>query len=409
MLLALKLLLVLSLAAALRQDKTLHFFINSTDGSLPSGFRGFTVTRTLRDGELEKFTRWTGVCARETIVDWGDTDVALRQIWLEDSGRKLQLIYEGGTLTDCIEEGFAEGETVAACLAGLHSYDYDDEARIVVFEKDEDNEKSSTTPAELSWLLPVSELHHRCNHVRSRSRNELIMRDHRRSKRGLQEMMIAPGTKWCGPHQLASNYKELGALDSLDRCCRRHDHCHRAIPPFSSRFNLFNYMPFTLSHCGCDQRNYHTLTSAVNGNRRKRRGRRGRRELLLIPGTQWCGRGHRATKYTNLGGFGTADSCCRRHDTACPFYIPAFESRYGLFNWGISTIMHCACDERFRTCLKMAGTSSANFIGKLFFNVVQTKCFVLKPHKVCTKQSWRGKCEHHVYRKQAYLRDNVSY
>ncbi|XP_015602237.1 uncharacterized protein LOC107271128 isoform X1 [Cephus cinctus] len=334
MLLALKLLLVLSLAAALRQDKTLHFFINSTDGSLPSGFRGFTVTRTLRDGELEKFTRWTGVCARETIVDWGDTDVALRQIWLEDSGRKLQLIYEGGTLTDCIEEGFAEGETVAACLAGLHSYDYDDEARIVVFEKDEDNEKSSTTPAELSWLLPVSELHHRCNHVRSRSRNELIMRDHR---------------------------------------------------------------------------NYHTLTSAVNGNRRKRRGRRGRRELLLIPGTQWCGRGHRATKYTNLGGFGTADSCCRRHDTACPFYIPAFESRYGLFNWGISTIMHCACDERFRTCLKMAGTSSANFIGKLFFNVVQTKCFVLKPHKVCTKQSWRGKCEHHVYRKQAYLRDNVSY
>ncbi|XP_015602241.1 uncharacterized protein LOC107271128 isoform X2 [Cephus cinctus] len=317
MLLALKLLLVLSLAAALRQDKTLHFFINSTDGSLPSGFRGFTVTRTLRDGELEKFTRWTGVCARETIVDWGDTDVALRQIWLEDSGRKLQLIYEGGTLTDCIEEGFAEGETVAACLAGLHSYDYDDEARIVVFEKDEDNEKSSTTPAELSWLLPVSELHHRCNHVRSRSRNELIMRDHRRSKRGLQEMMIAPGTKWCGPHQLASNYKELGALDSLDRCCRRHDHCHRAIPPFSSRFNLFNYMPFTLSHCGCDQ--------------------------------------------------------------------------------------------SFRTCLKMAGTSSANFIGKLFFNVVQTKCFVLKPHKVCTKQSWRGKCEHHVYRKQAYLRDNVSY
>lgn len=158
----------------------------------------------------------------------------------------------------------------------------------------------------------------------------------------------------------------------------------------------------------------------------------------MIPGTQWCGRGHRATKYTNLGGFGTADACCRRHDTACPFFIPAFETRYGFFNWGISSMMHCACDERywtsitfkhyptknlnrnqtyhffyhlcrFRTCLKMAGTASANFIGKIFFDVLRTKCFILKPQKVCTKWSWMGKCQHYEYRKQAHVRDNVPY
>lgn len=80
------------------------------------------------------------------------------------------------------------------------------------------------------------------------------------------------------------------------------------------------------------------------GNRNKNRRRR--RELFLMPGTQWCGRGSRATKYTNLGGFSKADACCRKHDTACPFYIPAFESRYGLFNLGITTLMHCTCDER---------------------------------------------------------------
>lgn len=66
----------------------------------------------------------------------------------------------------------------------------------------------------------------------------------------------------------------------------------------------------------------------------------------MIPGTQWCGRGDRATKYTNLGGFGMADACCRKHDTSCPFHVPAFETRYGVFNWRISSMMHCACDER---------------------------------------------------------------
>ncbi|XP_049951981.1 uncharacterized protein LOC126461788 isoform X2 [Schistocerca serialis cubense] len=64
---------------------------------------------------------------------------------------------------------------------------------------------------------------------------------------------------------------------------------------------------------------------------------------------------------------------------------------------------------RFRTCLKMAGTGAANLVGKLFFNIVQTKCFVLKPKKVCTRFSWWGKCEKYAYRKQAHLRNNVSY
>ncbi|KAK6626216.1 hypothetical protein RUM43_006523 [Polyplax serrata] len=30
----------------------------------------------------------------------------------------------------------------------------------------------------------------------------------------------------------------------------------------------------------------------------------------------------------------------------------------------------------------MAKTGTANFVGKLFFNVVQTKCFVLKPKEI---------------------------
>lgn len=101
-------------------------------------------------------------------------------------------------------------------------------------------------------------------------------------------------------------------------------------------------------------RKYAKSTDATTSNGKQSRSRnRTRRELFMIPGTQWCGRGHRATKYTNLGGFGMADACCRKHDTACPFYIPAFETRYGVFNWRISSMMHCACDERLVKLLNM--------------------------------------------------------
>ncbi|GLH10833.1 Uncharacterized protein GBIM_15728 [Gryllus bimaculatus] len=58
---------------------------------------------------------------------------------------------------------------------------------------------------------------------------------------------------------------------------------------------------------------------------------------------------------------------------------------------------------------KMTNTAAANLVGKLFFNVVQTKCFVLKPRKVCLRMSWWGKCEKYGVRKQAHLRNNVPY
>nr|CAD7404651.1 unnamed protein product [Timema cristinae] len=150
-----------------------------------------------------------------------------------------------------------------------------------------------------------------------------------RSKRELTDVLIVPGTKWCGPHQLASRYVELGPLSSIDRCCRKHDHCRIAIPGFTNKYHFFNYRPFTLSHCGCDSRRKRELM-----------------DIFRVPGTKWCGKGNMAMKYTHLGGFNKADKCCRVHDTACPFYISAFEERYGLFNWRISTIMHCNCDER---------------------------------------------------------------
>ena len=47
---------------------------------------------------------------------------------------------------------------------------------------------------------------------------------------------------------------------------------------------------------------------------------------------------------------------------------------------------------RFRSCLKMVDSSTSTTVGRLFFNLIQTPCFVLETETVCTEKTWWGKC-----------------
>ena len=44
--------------------------------------------------------------------------------------------------------------------------------------------------------------------------------------------------------------------------------------------------------------------------------------------------------------------------------------------------MHCSCDDRFRSCLKMVDSQASAIVGNFFFNVGNTKCFVFKMEEV---------------------------
>lgn len=70
----------------------------------------------------------------------------------------------------------------------------------------------------------------------------------------LTDWFIAPNTRWCGKGNTAGKYQDLGGASTADKCCRKHDHCKLSIPGLSSKWGLFNYRPFTLSHCSCDMR-----------------------------------------------------------------------------------------------------------------------------------------------------------
>ena len=44
--------------------------------------------------------------------------------------------------------------------------------------------------------------------------------------------------------------------------------------------------------------------------------------------------------------------------------------------------MHCSCDDRFRSCLKLVDSQASSIVGNFFFNVGNTKCFVFKMEEV---------------------------
>ncbi|EDO41374.1 predicted protein, partial [Nematostella vectensis] len=72
-----------------------------------------------------------------------------------------------------------------------------------------------------------------------------------------------PGTKWCGAGNIADSHSDLGHHRMTDACCRTHDRCPHSIPPLqvSKTYNYFNFRPYSISHCKCDQAFYACLAS----------------------------------------------------------------------------------------------------------------------------------------------------
>ncbi|XP_016994679.2 acidic phospholipase A2 PA4 [Drosophila takahashii] len=92
-------------------------------------------------------------------------------------------------------------------------------------------------------------------HAHSHPTGDAAAAVRRRERRQLSDWLIAPNTRWCGRGNLANGtYNDLGGASKADKCCRKHDHCKMWIDGMSNRYDLFNYRPYTLSHCSCDLR-----------------------------------------------------------------------------------------------------------------------------------------------------------
>ncbi|XP_030375269.1 phospholipase A2 large subunit [Scaptodrosophila lebanonensis] len=81
---------------------------------------------------------------------------------------------------------------------------------------------------------------------------------------GLGFGITVPGTKWCGPGNIADSYDDLGTEVELDMCCRAHDHCTERISPQKQLYGLSNDRMFPIFSCNCEAIFRNCLTSLHN-------------------------------------------------------------------------------------------------------------------------------------------------
>ena len=95
--------------------------------------------------------------------------------------------------------------------------------------------------------------HHHKERNDKRSQRNQHDKDDTREKR-FANLLIYPGTNWCGVGNRASGYEDLGEHAATDRCCREHDKCPNYIGAFTTKYNYWNLRPYTLSHCTCEEK-----------------------------------------------------------------------------------------------------------------------------------------------------------
>ncbi|CAG2066359.1 unnamed protein product [Timema podura] len=60
-----------------------------------------------------------------------------------------------------------------------------------------------------------------------------------------QRGFIYPGTKWCGPGNIAKHFDDVGRYEEEDKCCREHDHCPKQLGAGQCRYGICNKSLFT--------------------------------------------------------------------------------------------------------------------------------------------------------------------
>ncbi|KAH9368045.1 hypothetical protein HPB48_019874 [Haemaphysalis longicornis] len=106
----------------------------------------------------------------------------------------------------------------------------------------------------------------------------------------------------------------------------------------------------------------------------------------FFAGTKWCGAGDVAKNYDDLGPSRATDACCREHDHS-EDNIAALQSKYGLRNTNLYTMTHCKDDRKFYGCLLNDSSLPSATVGKLFFNILRTKCFDYTYPKKCVQNN----------------------
>lgn len=175
------------------------------------------------------------VTAENTSDDTeGEAGVILRRrIFLSNGQKLLNLTNDDeNVMIDC--ESSESAEAIRRVIVLRRQPQSEDD--VIGTRRSYDDEDGSTFS---QWEKACSEIHKR--------RLSIV------SKRKVFPEIVYPGTKWCGPGDDSEDYEDLGPLENTDKCCRAHDNCPVHILPFTTQYHYFNYRPWTITHCTCDE------------------------------------------------------------------------------------------------------------------------------------------------------------
>jgi len=152
---------------------------------------------------------------------------------------------------------------VAIGLAGSYSSAYDLDFEEMVRQQ---NILQEIEKAEVSASLngndgkvirvPESLRASRILSIFNQSFNELLTSRYRwaQSPSGIRSRrsLILPGTNYCGIGNDTTDITSVGDMSGPNRCCREHDTCPFTIQGFQTKYNMYNFRFYTISHCECD-------------------------------------------------------------------------------------------------------------------------------------------------------------
>lgn len=115
------------------------------------------------------------------------------------------------------------------------------------------------------------------------------------------------------------------------------------------------------------------------------------KNLLIFPGTKWCGRGNISEHENDLGPLRGTDRCCRDHDHAVESIEP-HSKKYGIVNTRLWPMTNCADDQKFYDCLLNDDSEShlmSACVGAIYFNILGAECFKQTYTVTCVKYERR--------------------
>ena len=111
-------------------------------------------------------------------------------------------------------------------------------------------------------------------------------------------------------------------------------------------------------------------------------------------GTKFCSRfgSNYNPKYNEAND--PTDECCKIVKS-CDFHIPYLNQRHGFLNVEMYDVVECSCLQQFKSCLNdLENDEKAQEINKIFFGLLNMKCFELKKEETCLKYStWFDTCQ----------------